>query len=176
VVVFDIAGPDGEPQTKGDTVYGAAVGATRAHFGPDRAFPDDLDALDAYYRDRFTRTNVDNEGKDVQKARGRFDFPETARLFRMIDDLSVPVVAVPDRYEQEYGPRIRQVLGLLRSGVSSMDLMRELRPFTATIPKNMAFGDAAPFLSPVVGDLYEWLGDYSDTRGVEITDTQEYVF
>jgi CRISPR-associated endonuclease/helicase Cas3 len=176
VVVFDIAGPDGEPQTKGETVYGAAVGATRAHFGPDRAFPDDLDALDAYYRDRFTRTNVDKEGKDVQKARGRFDFPATARLFRMIDDLSVPVVAVPDRYEQEYGPRIRQVLGLLRSGVSSMDLMRELRPFTATIPKNMAFGDAAPFLSPVVGDLYEWLGDYSDTRGVEITDTQEYVF
>jgi CRISPR-associated endonuclease/helicase Cas3 len=54
-------------------------------------------------------------------------------------------------------------------------LLRELRPYLATLPRGVA--DRAEGLTePVTGDLIEWLGDYHPLRGIEIADTKEYVF
>ncbi|GAB3214008.1 CRISPR-associated helicase/endonuclease Cas3 [Marinactinospora endophytica] len=173
VVVFEVAGEDGRLRTGGEFVYGAALGATRAYFGPGRALPDDLEALSRYYPVRFTGKGVEKRGEEIQKARTDCDFPKTAALFRMIEEHTVPVVvphAVP-----EAESRVRQVIGLLRRGVPAGGLLRELRPYLATLPKGAVGRQAAGLLAPVAGDLCEWLGDYDPLRGIELSDSQEYV-
>ncbi|WP_017559346.1 CRISPR-associated helicase/endonuclease Cas3 [Nocardiopsis baichengensis] len=175
VVVFDLTGDDGKVSSGGEFIYGAALEATREHFGPGKAWPDSPDVMDAYYKDRFKYTNVENDGQKIQDARRDGDFPEADRLFTMIKEVSIPVVAVPERYAED-AERVREMLSLLRQGVPPGHLLRELRPFTATLPRGLAERKAAGLLAPVVGDLYEWLGDYDDERGIVIADTKEYVF
>ncbi|QVQ53396.1 CRISPR-associated helicase Cas3' [Spiractinospora alimapuensis] len=176
VVVFELADGDGGASSGGgEFIYGAALAATRMFFGPGKATPDDLDALDTYYRERFKLTDTENDGEKIQDARREWNFPEVTNLFRMIKEETVPVVAIPPQYEAER-ERIQEVLALLRGGVPGGGLLRELRPYMATLPKSLAFDKASGLLAPVVGDLHEWLGDYDERRGIEISDSEEYVF
>jgi CRISPR-associated endonuclease/helicase Cas3 len=170
VVIFDPA--DGSQSA--NRIYGAALGATRLFFGPGHADPDDLEALRVYYRERFALKNVEGEGKPIQDLRLEFNFPEVARLFRMIDEQNVPVV-VPYGTQAEQA-RVRGILGLLRSGAPTVTggLLRELRPYLATLPRGIAHR-AGELVAPVLGDLVEWLGDYHPLRGIEVADTKEYV-
>ncbi|MFC7382210.1 CRISPR-associated helicase Cas3' [Sphaerisporangium rhizosphaerae] len=170
VIVFDPE--DGSKGVK--ALYGAALEATRDRFGPECA-PDDLDALEAYYRARFDFHNVEHVGQEIQKERLAHDFPRVAELFRMIDEWTVPV-AVP------YGDvdELQRILAHLRSGIPGAGVqLRALRPYLATVPKGAAIRAVEEGLAaPVVGDLIEWLGDYHPKRGIEITspDPQELVF
>ncbi|MBB5435151.1 CRISPR-associated endonuclease/helicase Cas3 [Nocardiopsis composta] len=175
VVIFELADGEGGQSGGGEFIYGGALGATRLYFGPGRARPDSPEAMDDYYRERFKATNAEGEGQEIQKARRDGDFPRVKELFKMIPEETVSVVAVPKRYSEEE-PRIREILRLLRGGVPSRDLIRELRPYMASLPRYLVQGKAAEFAVPVVGDLYEWIGDYDETRGIEITDTRSYVF
>lgn len=173
VVIFEPA--DGGRGAR--RIYGAALGATRLFFGPDRADPDCLPALRDYYRERFALKNVEAEGKAIQRLRKDFDFPEVARLFRMIDEDAVPVV-VPYGGEAEQA-RVAEIVRLLRGGAvatagAAGALLRELRPYLATLPRGIA-ARAAHLAAPVIGDLVEWLGDYHPLRGIEIADSKEYV-
>jgi CRISPR-associated endonuclease/helicase Cas3 len=171
VVIFDPA--DGNQAAR--RIYGVALDATRLFFGPGRADPDDHDALQIYYRERYALKNVEADGKPIQTYRLKGNFPEVERLFRMIDETTVPVV-VPYGNEDEQS-RVREILRLLRSGAPGIagPLLRELRPYLATLPRGVA--DRAEGLTePVTGDLIEWLGDYHPLRGIEIADTKEYVF
>ncbi|GAB3474518.1 CRISPR-associated helicase Cas3' [Nocardiopsis coralliicola] len=176
VVIFDLVDENGDVRTGGEFIYGAALGATRAYFGPDLALPDDLEALARYYPIRFSGKGVEQSGADIQKARSSYDFPKTASLFQMIKENTVPVVVPHHHACGEAEPRVRQVLNLLRQGVPAGGLLRELRPYIATLPKSAVRGQAAGLLAPVIGDLSEWLGDYDELRGIEFTDSQEYVF
>ncbi|MDA0568010.1 CRISPR-associated helicase Cas3' [Streptomonospora sp. S1-112] len=178
VVIFHLAAPDGTGASGGgEFVYGAALGATRLFFGPGKARPDDPEVLHAYYTERFKQTNV--EGRDtaalIQQARREGDFPRVAELFEMIPETTVPVVCVPKRYAHDR-ERIAGILHRLRNGAASAHLLRDLRPYMATLPRGYATGKAAGLMVPVVGDLYEWIGDYDEHRGIEIADTKEYVF
>jgi CRISPR-associated endonuclease/helicase Cas3 len=176
VVVFEIAADDGSGQSGGgEFIYGPALDITKMLFGPEAAWPDDPDALHAYYAERFKQTNVDTRGEEIQQARRGGDFPEVHRLFRMIREFTVPVVCVPERYVEEQ-ERIGGILRALRAGVPPGGLLRELRPYMATLPRGVVRDRASHLAVPVVGDLYEWIGDYHPERGIEIADTKETVF
>ncbi|RCG31426.1 CRISPR-associated endonuclease Cas3'' [Sphaerisporangium album] len=170
VIVFDP-----EDGNKGvQSLYGAALEATRDRFGPHCA-PDDLDALEGYYRARFDFHNVEQAGQEIQTERQAHDFPRVAELFRMIDEWTVPV-AVPYGDVEE----LQRILVHLRSGYPGAGAqLRALRPYLATLPRGAAARAVAEGLAaPIVGDLIEWLGDYHPQRGIEITspDPQELVF
>lgn len=170
VVVFDP-----EDGNKGvQMLYGAALEATRDRFGP-HCSPDDLDALEAYYRARFDFHNVEQAGQEIQKERQAHDFPRVAELFRMIDEWTVPVAV-------HYGDveRLARILHHLRSGHPGGGAqLRALRPYLATLPRGAARRAVNEGLAvPVIGDLVEWVGDYHPQRGIEIAspDPQELVF
>ncbi|GAA4895727.1 CRISPR-associated helicase Cas3' [Streptomonospora salina] len=176
VTIFELAHDDGDGQSSGgEFIYGPLLGITRMFFGDGLAWPDDPEALHEYYVERFKQTNVETKGRQIQKARQDGDFPRVAELFEMIRDVTVPVVCVPDRYAQER-KRIGGILRALREGAPAGHLMRELRPYMATLPRGYVTGKAAGLMVPVVGDLYEWIGDYDKQRGIEIADTKESQF
>ncbi|GAA3472249.1 CRISPR-associated helicase/endonuclease Cas3 [Nonomuraea roseola] len=157
-----------------DMLYGAALQATRARFGP-HCPPDDLDALQAYYQARFDFNNVEAAGREIQQGRQAHDFPRVAELFRMIDEWTVPVAV---RYGNT--EKLDRILAHLRAGHPGAGAqLRALRPYLATLPRGAARKAMEEGLAaPVVGDLIEWLGDYHPHRGIDIAspDPQELVF
>ncbi|MEU0566886.1 CRISPR-associated helicase Cas3' [Nonomuraea sp. NPDC005983] len=157
-----------------DMLYGAALEATRARFGA-HCPPDDLDALQAYYKARFDFHNVEAAGWEIQQGRQAHDFPRVAELFRMIDEWTVPVAV-------RYGDteKLDRILTHLRAGHPGAGAqLRALRPYLATLPRGAARKALEEGLATaVVGDLIEWLGDYHPHRGIDMTspDPQELVF
>ncbi|SDI54097.1 CRISPR-associated endonuclease/helicase Cas3 [Sinosporangium album] len=155
-------------------IYGAALEATRDRFGP-HCPPDDLDAMEAYYKARFDFHNVEQAGQEIQKERQAHDFPRVAELFRMIDEWTVPVAVRYGDIEQ-----LERIVAHLRGGhPGSSAQLRALRPYVATLPRGAATRAVDDGMAaPVVGDLIEWLGDYHPQRGIEVTspDPEELVF
>jgi len=164
VIVFDPADGGAPPD------YATAAEVTRQHFGPGLAEPDNSQALTRYYRDRYLAKGIDGEagGADIQQRREALDFPEVARLFRMIDDFGVPVVA---RYEPDGGSgrRLDELIRQARGGYGGPgQVLRDLQLWTATLPRSLAAqavrcGDAEVLL----GDLLLWNGIYHPQRGIE---------
>lgn len=172
VVVFDAQGWE----ESASRVYGPALGVTQEYFGPGRAFPDDVTVMDAYYTERFARTDVESMGARIQERRRDNDFPEVAALFRMIEEHTVPVVVPDSAGEEAEGTECRRLMELLRTAApGSAEQLRQLRPYTASLPRGLAAKHAG-LTSPVLGDLVEWHGDYHDQRGIEPEDSKEYVF
>lgn len=172
VIVFDAQGWE----DAASRVYGPALGVTQEYFGPGRAFPDDVTVMEAYYTERFARTDVDAMGTRIQERREKNDFPEVAALFRMIDEHTVPVVVPDSAGDEAEETECRRLTALLRNGTpGSAEHLRQLRPYIASLPRGLA-RKHANLTSPVLGDLVEWLGDYHPHRGIELDDSKEYVF
>ncbi|GAA2613871.1 CRISPR-associated helicase/endonuclease Cas3 [Actinomadura fulvescens] len=166
VVVFDPA--DGSV-TGTRLVYGAALDSTRAFFGPDRADPDDVDALSAYYQARYAVKDLERAGPgaEIQRYRADFDFPEVAARFKLIDEQTVAVlVPYGDSGEREH---LRSLL-ISPAGADPW-VFRKLQPYLATLPRRLAaraVGDG--LATPLLGDLIEWDGEYHQVRGLELAD------
>jgi CRISPR-associated endonuclease/helicase Cas3 len=169
VVVFDPA-DGGHPA---DASYKAALAATAIHFGPGRADPDLLEALDAYYPERFALQKLDSagDGARVEQLRGHLDFPAAAAAFRMIEEHTVPVAVEygdeASRAEMtDLAERLRGA-GRLPPG-QARSLLRRLQPYTAALPRALARqAVAAGHAEPVVGDLLQWRGPYDLRRGID---------
>lgn len=163
VIVFDPA--DGS--TRGtELVYGAALDVSSSYFGPDGEDPDHLSTLRIYYRDRYAVKNVEGSGggRQIQDRRAEFDFPTVAKQFRMIDELSVPVL-VPYGDDAE-----RDELKARLHNPERMEpaVFRRLQPYLAALPAPLAkYAVARGLAAELVGDLYEWLGPYHPERGIE---------
>jgi len=185
VVIFD-------PSDGGwPTDYSEAVGVTRLFFGPGKAFPDDLAALDDYYEYLYSTLNLDAppaadhrqrpRGQVIQYYRAILDFRSVAdgplvdvatstardatRAFRMIDQDGVPVVVA----EGEDGERARAWLQKVRfPGPDRLDALRQLQRWTVSLPPHVAAAAVhAGRARRVVGDLHEWLGVYDPWLGID---------
>jgi CRISPR-associated endonuclease/helicase Cas3 len=164
VIIFDPSDGGAPPG------YITAADVTRQYFGPALADPDAPEALAQYYRARYLAKGIDGEagGTDIQHCRSMLDFPEVARLFRMIDDFGVSVVV---RYEpdEDSASRLETLISQARNPRSvTARVLRDLQPWTATLPRSVAIeaerrGDAEVLL----GDLLLWLGGYHEQRGIE---------
>lgn len=187
VVIFD---PSDGDQSSDDNIK---MEITRYYFGPDRADPDDLDALTQYYRDLHAAYQMDKgpthdhrklpTAQAIQYNRRVLDFRAVAdgplidpqnsdardprRAFRIGDQEELPVVVV-------HGSKRRRVGCLLRRAQvpdrRQQSALRELQQWTVLLTRDMLDApDADKLLRPVVGDLHEWLGDYDMHLGINAT-------
>lgn len=176
VVVF---GPSDGGQPSGQS-YRQALGAAETHFGPGRADPDDLGALDGYYRERYSRQDLERSGvgAEIEKLRRDMDFPAVAAKFQMIEDHTVSV-AVPYPGEGDARERLDEIIAQLRAAGPKVAgearrLLRDLGPYLATIPKKLArTAVSRGYAEPVIGDLLEWKGPYDDERGIDPADVSD---
>ncbi|OXM47537.1 CRISPR-associated helicase/endonuclease Cas3 [Amycolatopsis alba] len=186
VVVFaarDMSSPAGY-------VLGSAV--TAEIFGPhgdDVVRPDDIEALDRYYRTLYRRANAEygTRAAEIQRNRGRLDFqsvaegPERAMgevngrdpalAFRMLDDDTVPV-AVTDHNGET--PAAALIACLRREPEQAGPVLRQLQPYLVALPRRLLQDPAiAALCAPVFGDLYEWTGPYDPDYGIDTTSGRE---
>ncbi len=157
-----------------DGAYDKALTATEAHFGPGRADPDCLEELDRYYPLRYRLQNLERTGPgiDIENLRQQLDFPAVAERFQLIEEVTVPV-AVPYPDDDETRDRFDDLVSRLRAtgpraAGEARQLLRDLRPYLATIPKHVARKAYESGLTePIIGDLSEWKGPYDRSRGID---------
>jgi CRISPR-associated endonuclease/helicase Cas3 len=166
--------------------YRTALGATLCHFGPGpgQSDPDDVTALDRYYRDLYhsLNTNEAKRGRTIQQRREKLDFLGVAEgpmcdagrsaqrdptlAFRMIDDDTVPIVVTG---YQGSTTEVEALLTELRAAETPRRAtFRALRPYLVTIPQRTVINPAfRAMCQPVVGDLWEWRGEYHPQLGID---------
>jgi len=189
VVVFDAADAPVPP------FYRTAVAQTRLHFGPGKADPDDRAALERYYTGLYNALNLERakRGTTIQANRiGRdrrdkgLNFESVADgplldrggakpvrdrtlAFRMLDDDAVPVAV------SSYGtPGLvdRLLTELRATDGARRETFRAPQPYVVSLPRHIAErDDVQALLRPVVGDLWQWVGDYDDAVGIDDGDT-----
>ena len=157
VVVFDPAEgglPLGAYRT-GTNITAGLVGS--ADFDADSP-----GAARTYFTRLFDSVETDREG--IQRLRERFEFPEVAQRFRMIDD-DTQSVAVPFGTPREQVRVDRWLAALAQGGPGARALLRRLQPYTVTLRAKEARrqGDS---IAPVVPGLGRWLGGYDPVRGL----------
>ncbi|HEY9475508.1 MAG TPA: CRISPR-associated helicase Cas3' [Mycobacteriales bacterium] len=190
VVVFDPVDGGQPPE------YKTLTGTAGSHFGPDRADPDDLDALTSYYRSVYDSLNLNgdtSEGRRIQKARQDFDFsavtdgprqdgigprqPEFA--FRMVRDEGISVITPQGAVDEGAMQEVTRLVTRLRTEpVPDLRLLRALQPYTATLHRGTRRSRSTEaLLRPVLGDgdrgLFEWVGEYHPDTGVIIDPASE---
>lgn len=193
VVVFDAADSTIPP------FYRVGVGQTRLTFGPDvpgQPDPDDLAALDRYYRGLYLNLNVEGNARarSIQHHREQLDFESVADgprvdpgaigsarggrdrtlAFRMLADDSVPVAVAWPEAPQEYRVDLEALLEGLRvpEHPHTMGVFRALQPHLVSLPQWVVDrADVQALLRPVVGDLWEWRGEYHPALGIDDGDT-----
>lgn len=174
VVVFRPA-DGGQPR---DSSYKEALAATEIYFGPDRADPDCQDVLDRYYQERYGRQNINisGDGFEIENLRIDMDFPQVAERFRLIEEHTVPVAVL---YDEDLRDKFEDITTRLRSSSPAAagqkrELLRELRPFLATIPKKVAHKALARgYAELLIGDVAEWTAHYDRDRGIDLTELAE---
>ncbi|MBL7631978.1 CRISPR-associated helicase Cas3' [Frankia nepalensis] len=184
VVIFD---PDdgGAPPA-----YKIPVEVTREVMGAGIADPDDLLALQTFYRQYLLDPRITgpaSRGQAVQTSRKGFDFHavtdgplidvglggdrDLSKAFRMITEDTVPVVV-------SYGPDAAEVEDLVaelgRAPVPDMRLVRALQPYLVQLRRaDRGRPEVAALCRPIVGDLAQWLGDYDKQTGLRLTQAAE---
>ncbi|MEY8042639.1 CRISPR-associated helicase Cas3' [Saccharopolyspora cebuensis] len=168
---------------------GYAIGRkiTGEVFGPGEVAvdPDDLEALDRYYRALYQRSNTEygERAAEIQRNRQKLDFqsvvegPERAGgrepslAFRMLDDDTVPVVVT-----EHHGPTpAAELVRRLRDGSDAPGgILRALQPYLVALPKRLLDDPAVRALCcPLIGDFYEWTGTYDEHYGIDTSGTDE---
>ncbi|MCX4471952.1 CRISPR-associated helicase Cas3' [Micromonospora sp. NBC_01655] len=187
VVVF--APEDGgQPPT-----YKTLVGCTGRQFGPDKADPDDLEALGRYYRNVYALLNLADAhhvGQCIQQARQRWEFETVADgpmdassklrdrklAFRMINDDGISVVTPQGAETPELRCELEQLVVELRQApVPDPTKLRSLQAYTTNIhPSVLRRPGVIALLRPILGNevrrgaLVEWIGEYDDATGISL--------
>lgn len=179
--------------------YRRLTDATRVHFGPGKADPDDLVALRAYYRAVYSGMNLEHPasvGQRIQQARRHFDFvtvtqgPEidaatrardSRYAFRMIREEGVTLVTAEGAATKGESCAVEQLVNEIRT-VPRPDRrsFRRLQPYVTTVHRS-ALRDPAirAQIRPIIGDpdapgaLAEWIGGYDDQTGIDFDPAAE---
>lgn len=181
--------------------YRTLVAATRTHFGPGKADPDDPEALRAYYQAVYGALNLEHVrsvGQVIQAARRKLDFsavtdgpadPGSDRrdrryAFRMITDDGIALVTPRGADGKARQEEIRKLAERVRTAdhPDPQDL-RKLQPYLTTVHPSAArrLGVTALML-PIFGEpgqpgsLAEWTGEYDQDTGIDLDPhTEEFV-
>ncbi|MBI2952766.1 MAG: CRISPR-associated helicase Cas3' [Chloroflexi bacterium] len=159
VVVFRAA-DGGTPRG----AYRTATGVTEALLEGSDLDPDSPVACHKYFRQLFATVETDREG--IQGLRARFDYPEVAARFRMIDDATQSVAVIYGGAKEER--TTRALLDRLRDGgPEARTILRRLQPYLVSVRTREAERFRRQgLIAPVTGDLGEWLGKYDSVRGL----------
>jgi CRISPR-associated endonuclease/helicase Cas3 len=164
--------------------YRTSVAQTILHFGPHRADPDDLTALDRYYSGLFAILDLENarRGTTIRRNCSGLNFRSVADgplrdpgatgtvrggrdrglAFRMLDDDNTPVVVTASDYAAQLADELRTGSGSVR------EVLRALQPYIVGLPTRIAERpEVRTLLVPVTGDLMQWRGEYDPAVGIE---------
>jgi CRISPR-associated endonuclease/helicase Cas3 len=172
VVVFE-ATDGNKPAGK---AYEAALNATARFFGPGRADPDDLAALERYYPHRYALQEGaagHGLGGEIESLRSRLEFEQVDQLFEMVEDgHSRPVVVIRD---ERFREPVEEAVAALRSPYPcGPEVLRGLQTHMAALPRREAEEALRVGLAePVVGDLLLWCGAYHERRGLDPVEKED---
>lgn len=144
--------------------YRAATGLTRSLIGSGSLDPDNPDHIRTYFRRLFA--TVDLDANQVQQVRDLWDYPETAKRFRMIDDDSEDVVVLyGDETAREY---VAEAIRQLRQQTSTTrELLRRLQPYLVAVrQKAIQRYERDGLVEPLIPGLWIWHGKYDPIRGI----------
>jgi len=173
--------------------YRSLVAATRTHFGPEKADPDNPDALRAYYQAVYGALNLEHPrsvGQLIQEARRKLDFaavtdgptdpvsgrPDRRYAFRMITDDGIALVTPQGAVGTVRQDEIRKLAKRVRTAdrPEPQDL-RELQPYLTTIhPSAARRPGVTALMLPIFGEpgqpgsLAEWAGGYDPDTGIDL--------
>jgi CRISPR-associated endonuclease/helicase Cas3 len=174
-------------------VYRGLVAATRTHFGPGKADPDNLAALRRYYQAVYGSLNLEyhgSTGQRIQQERRRLNFaavtdgptdPVTGRAdrryaFRMITDDGIALVTPQGAAEAGERDDIELLADRVRTAArpEARDL-RALQPYLTTIhPSAARRPSVTAMMRPILGEpgqpgsLAEWSGGYDPDTGIDL--------
>ena len=181
--------------------YRNLVAATRTHFGPGKADPDDTDALRAYYQAVYGSLNLEyprSVGQVIQQARRKLDFvavtdgpadPASGRAdrryaFRMITDDGIALVTSQGADGVVRQEEIKGLAERVRTAdrPDPQDL-HDLQPYLTTIhPSAVRRPGVTALMRPIFGEpgqpgsLAEWTGGYDPDTGIDLDPhTEEFV-
>jgi CRISPR-associated endonuclease/helicase Cas3 len=195
VVIF--APADG----KAPPSYKHLVTETQVQFGPDKAVPDDLEALRQYYRSIYGSLNLSDPnhlGQQILQARKRWEFQTVAdgptidaatgrrdgkKAFRMITDGGISVVTPHGAEDPQQRSELDDLIRNLRTNpVPRMADLRRLQPYTTSLHPSALNPAVRALLQPIlgteirVGALAEWRGEYDSATGIDIDPrTEDFV-
>ncbi len=129
-----------------------------------------------YFEELYKALGSATDREGIQQLRQAFDYPETARRFRMIDD-DTDVVVVTSYGTAEERQRVRTLVERLRSGApDARELLRRLQPYVVSVRRR----EAARYrqqglIDEVMPGVGEWLGGYDDVTGLAAPDPEQLV-
>jgi CRISPR-associated endonuclease/helicase Cas3 len=130
------------------------------------------------YFEQFYRY-VDMDEPKVQALRKTFNYPEVARVFRMIaDDMQPVVVAYRDPQQSD---RVERLLAEVQQQPShTYSYLRQLQPYMVNLHQNeLAFARRRGLVIEVLPGLWQWLGKYDPVRGILLDgmpDPENFIF
>jgi len=145
---------------RGEYASGTAEAAMMLEGGLDLHDPE-------VFRDYFVRLyqDVSTDGQGIQKLRKEFDYPEVARRYRLIAELSVPVIVRYGEAWREGGEMDRLMKRIRHAGLWSSD-HRKLQPYIVSMFER-EFKEKGDWTEEIVEGVFIWTGGYDDLRGIE---------
>ncbi|GAA0917685.1 CRISPR-associated helicase Cas3' [Nonomuraea longicatena] len=180
-VVIVAASDAGQPPS-----YRTLVDTTSLYFGPAKAEPDDLKALDDYYQAVYGSLALehhDSRGMLLQGARAALDFRTTRDRFRMIDEAGVAVVTSQGAADDEEKALADLAIHRLRTAPQPCAAdVRALQPYMTSLHTSaLRVPGVLALLRPIIGSpqpaggplswngvLAEWLGEYDPVTGIDL--------
>jgi CRISPR-associated endonuclease/helicase Cas3 len=156
VVIFDPAEGSSPPGIyRSGTETTASVLATGCNLHEPSTY-------ETYFRRLFQVADLDS--RQIQASRGRFDFPEVARYFRMIEDDSASAIVRPPEHVAE----VERLLALIKGhGEAPRWAFRRLQPYLVSIRSRLIpTHESDGMLQEIAPGLWEWLGGYDRVRGL----------
>ena len=148
--------------------YSIATNQTRVVLGAGDLNPNSPQAADRYYSYLYSATSTDRD--HVQACRERLDFPETARLFKLIDDDTVGVVVRFGSAEQQQ--HLDETVDQLQNHWGNPRLLlRALQPYMVNLRRQQAERlSQRGLVHEILPGLGLWLGTYDPLRGLIVDD------
>ncbi len=121
---------------------------------------------ESYFHQLYQAVNTDKHG--INSLRQRLDFPEVAARFKLIEEVTAPLVV---RYPQNDTP-VDDLLHRLQApgtilGGEARRLLRQLQPYLVNVRRNLLTQyQQAGLVRELPLGLWEWLGDYHPVRGL----------
>lgn len=160
--------PGDSPEYPKDSAYRNAAMLARKYCGKDL---NDPEIFSEYYRELYCVQNVEREESELHDAVERKDFEEVARLYRIVDENSVNVLA-----PYGDGPQLAREV---RQASLSADWIRRARPYCVNVSRWQVEKYAACFESVPVGhnrqEAEDWRiligeGTYHSELGIQLTE------
>lgn len=112
--------------------------------------------------------DVPTDAERIQELRKSYDYPEVARRFRLISEVSVPVIVQYEETEPwREAERKRLIERIRREGELRGGDHRKLQPYTVSLFER-EFEQNATLAEEIAEGVYLWHGDYDGLLGIRL--------